>query len=1288
MKPIYTISILISLLAFNGLDAQEITENAPLNSDFENYLENKNHKITDSKLGYIPMPFLPNFDYLKKEEPTVNLKSTPLPTRYDLREQGYLTSIKNQGGTFGGNCWCFTTMGAIESQWMKAGYDSINLSEQHLANCHGFDWGYGEGGNDFLALAYLTRFKGPLLESQDAYQPNDPQYWQCKDSVSPYAFVPEVRWLPNDRNEIKKALYKFGGLSVSMTWNNSSFDNATNSFLYSGNNAVNHAIMLVGWDDDKVIPGGKGAWICRNQWSSNWGEQGYFYISYNDSKINSTASYYPIRIERSNIDKIYYHDKLGAVRFTGFRNEKAYALTRFIANGIERIPQIGLFVASASSIIDIEIYDTKNGNVLSDLRASIKNATCDLPGFYVFDEFDQIAQVTDDFYVKVKFFTPGYLYPIPIETKILDYATPDINVGDGVKPNSISYPFFILDKPSIKNTYPNLSEKIGKNQAFQIQFSSQIKQTNKSSISLKDSIGNIIIIDSIIFNEKNDLLSIFSSNKQHGMRYYFTIADSSFLNYRNDFNDSIRLSLYSDTNVSYITNILDLKYSYINNIDTLKFITNSKINSINPNNLLILSTKLKSPLGYTSKIQTDSLSFSLYLSNITESDTLTLQFKDSTITTEINGYNNKFELKYIANGGKPKAIKYIPTDKAINSSTKNSFFVEFNQPIDSNKFSNIRIQNSKFVDQFAVTKCIFHKDFNAIEIQHKALANDQQYYIVIPDSAVKNSFKKYNSIFYWTIYTAKIGIPVIDSLYPSPYSSIFKNTDTAKFYLNTKLTINNKKYLTINSAFERHPSTISQSNNLINAVFDSLTSNNYNTLNLKDSLLTFEGFNWISSNGNQWSPAGLGIKANEYDISIKAYSDTNNNLKALFTTSKKIACTGTTITFNNKSIGIWDTAYWDFGIGATPKTAIGNGPHQVVYTSIGLKNIELIISNNLISDSLKKSNYIEITDSINLYTLNPSVEIGTKDSILVEVFGADEYTWFPTTGLDTNKGNIIKINPIKTGTLTYYYYGKQGNCNAYDSIILTIIDRPINDNACNAIQLNYGVNGPFTNKNASVESNEPNPPNNDCNTQASWCFEFNSEILKNSVWFKFDAIASNNISLSSADPNNNNVEMDNQIAIYEAESCENLFDNTSKMLYANDDFYDETRSYAAAISQMKNLIIGKTYWVQVDGSNAGAEGNFYLILDNKIISTINHSQKESGFMFYPNPASNYITIENSNESLYYTINIINTEGITIKSCILEGKEKNILSISNLVKGVYYIQCIDAEKSIIRKLIVP
>ena len=87
---------------------------APLNPEFVKGSQRLKSKDTGS-IGYIPFPN--RLVFAKKS----NLKSTAsLPASYDLRTNGYVTSVINQGsGQYGGYCWAFAQMGSIESRWLE-----------------------------------------------------------------------------------------------------------------------------------------------------------------------------------------------------------------------------------------------------------------------------------------------------------------------------------------------------------------------------------------------------------------------------------------------------------------------------------------------------------------------------------------------------------------------------------------------------------------------------------------------------------------------------------------------------------------------------------------------------------------------------------------------------------------------------------------------------------------------------------------------------------------------------------------------------------------------------------------------------------------------------------------------------------------------------------------------------------------------------------------------------------------------------------------------------------------
>lgn len=407
------IILLISLFSYKGI-SQEITSGeAPINKDYINYINDPS-----GNSGYIPAPVTVNF----KNNYSLYKSDNDLPAVYDLRTLGFVSSVKDQLTC--NSCWAFAVMGAIESSWLKKGFGEYDLSESNLKNCHNFDRGACDAGNIYMAGAYLSRGNGPVSELSDPYKGTDAM--NCISNLRPVSLITELKLLPKDPIIIKENIIKYGALYTNFRTEPQYYNFSDNTYYYSGTSSANHCVTLVGWDDNKVTAGGTGAWIIKNSWGSDWAENGYFYISYNDTKVLTENAVIPGKTDFVPGSKVYSYDKYGwlaSIAGTTSSGNTGYGVVKYTTTEDQFITKVGTYINTAGTNLEIEVYDNFDGSQFGNLLGAVTNLVCEFPGYYAFDLPEKIKLNTGtDFFVKVKYLTPNYYYPIPVEKVVSGFA--------------------------------------------------------------------------------------------------------------------------------------------------------------------------------------------------------------------------------------------------------------------------------------------------------------------------------------------------------------------------------------------------------------------------------------------------------------------------------------------------------------------------------------------------------------------------------------------------------------------------------------------------------------------------------------------------------------------------------------------------------------------------------------------------------------------------------------------------------------------------------------------------
>ncbi len=319
-------------------------------------------------------------------------------------EQSYyrtelLPEIRNQGSY--GTCWAFATIGCMEINLMKKGYEEIDLSELHLiyftfhsavdplGGLEGDDYTYAnknnsflyEGGNEVFASNALLDWLGAASEETVPYssalevEANGLAQELAFEAVAHLQGVREISM--SDMEDVKQAIVDYGavqaGYYAKTSYTSSDYFNADTSGYYcNSNKQANHAVVLVGWDDDysasnfPTNPGGNGAWIVRNSWGDKYGEDGYFYLSYYDKSLNNTVVAFDAEMA-DNYDNNYQYDGSPIVSSTSYGSDIKVAnifQTKANANGKECLEAVSFEINSVNCNYNISIYknitDTTN----------------------------------------------------------------------------------------------------------------------------------------------------------------------------------------------------------------------------------------------------------------------------------------------------------------------------------------------------------------------------------------------------------------------------------------------------------------------------------------------------------------------------------------------------------------------------------------------------------------------------------------------------------------------------------------------------------------------------------------------------------------------------------------------------------------------------------------------------------------------------------------------------------------------------------------------------------------
>ena len=362
-----------------------------------------------------------------------SLGKAKLPEKYDLRDEGRSTSVKDQKDK--AFCWAFSAIASLESNIITKGLASnkLDLSEAHLAyyglngerndtisKFGGRDTCVGSSGkaNYYNATAALARGYGAVSEANfpfSAYLGDEPEKkyvsdklmtkstYQLDDAVFVSADPKENDYDKPAVNTVKKLIMKNGAVSTRMVFPDDN-DGLLKQFgemnvkklkAFYGKeedleNGGGHAITIIGWDDTyndfpsaKIEggnkPAGPGAWIIKDSYGTDLHGDGYFYMSYYTASLYQYVSF---QGERNEGRLKYQYDGIGVGE--GMLNYKAKvnAANTYKARTDLMLDQLASYTPSADCRTNFKVYINQDGkNPTSGIKAYDRTFTKKYAGY-------------------------------------------------------------------------------------------------------------------------------------------------------------------------------------------------------------------------------------------------------------------------------------------------------------------------------------------------------------------------------------------------------------------------------------------------------------------------------------------------------------------------------------------------------------------------------------------------------------------------------------------------------------------------------------------------------------------------------------------------------------------------------------------------------------------------------------------------------------------------------------------------------------------------------------------
>ncbi len=407
----------------------------------------------------------------------------------------YFPAVRNQNPF--GSCWAHSAMSLGEfymaTHGMLSDRTAVDFSELHMAHfCYTqgtpsiagdtgdkvsfFSDSINEkldaGGNLRFAAQTLAQGRGFADESVAPYpeyvsgvsyqdvpvtapaastERQDSAYLTCSYEIS-----------TEDVTQLKQAVIENGIVGVSIFWDDAYYNRTNNAYLCN-KNSTNHAVCIVGWDDNfpassfKTTASRNGAWLIRNSWNF-YGEMDtlssycYFWLSYDDTSLSDIAWVYEVDTESYDNHYFYDSEPHGESAFGYGEGVTCYSANVYQAKGnqggselLEAVTFSAGGISSSGTDYEVQVYtgltDGGDPSTGSLHEASVTGGTIYFNGYYTVKLKEAVPLEEGEYYAVVLKRTDGYSATVEGSTYMTNgfSATPGAQSGQSFYSTNARY---------------------------------------------------------------------------------------------------------------------------------------------------------------------------------------------------------------------------------------------------------------------------------------------------------------------------------------------------------------------------------------------------------------------------------------------------------------------------------------------------------------------------------------------------------------------------------------------------------------------------------------------------------------------------------------------------------------------------------------------------------------------------------------------------------------------------------------------------------------------------------